>query len=83
MAVLESLPWRIAGGYLGIRLSELDAMDTNYTTDEEKKRAVIRYWLLRDPYASWRMLVYRLDRNYEFDIADQIRNYVERQTGQR
>ena len=83
MAVLEPLPWRIVGDYLGIHLSKLDAMDTNYTTDEGKKGAVIRYWLLRDPHASWRMLVYRLDRNYEFDIADRIRNYVERQIGQR
>ena len=39
MAVLEPLPWRIVGGYLGIRLSELDAIDINYTTDEEKKKS--------------------------------------------
>ena len=82
MAVLVTLPWREVGYYLDVPDSKLDAIDADHTTDEEKKGAVIRYWLLRDPYASWRMLILRLDVCEKFDIADRMRNYAEKQTGQ-
>ena len=62
--------------------SKLDTIDADHTTDEGKKGAVIRYWLLRDPYASWRMLILKLDDEDKLDIADRIRNYAEKQTGQ-
>ena len=82
MTVLETLPWREVGDMLWVYDSKLDPIDADHTTDEEKKGAVIRYWLLRDPYASWRMLILRLDVYEKFDIADRIRNYAEKQTGQ-
>ena len=82
MAVLQTLPWREVGNMLSVPYSKLDAIDADHTTDEGKKGAVIRHWLLRDPYASWRMLIYRLDVGDKFDMADQIRNYAEKQTGQ-
>ena len=82
MTVLETLPWREVGDMLSVPDSKLDAIDADHTTDEGKKGAVIRYWLLRDPYASWRMLISRLDANDKLDIADRIRNYSEKQTGQ-
>ena len=82
MTVLETLPWREVGDMLWVPDSKLDAIDADHTTDEEKKGAVIRYWLLRDPYASWRMLIWRLDADEKFDIADRMRNYAEKQTGQ-
>ena len=67
---------------LSVPNSKLDAIDADHTTDEEKKGAVIRYWLLRDPYASWRNLIDRLDWKDKLDIADRMRNYAEKQTGQ-
>ena len=82
MAVLVTLPWREVGDCLDVPDSKLDAIDADHTTDEGKKGAVIRYWLLRDPYASWRMLIYNLDYNYKLDITDRMRNYAEKQTGQ-
>ena len=82
MAVLETLPWREVGDCLIVPDSKLDAIDADHTTDEGKKGAVIRYWLLRDPYASWRMLIWSLDNKDKFDMADRIRNYAEKQTGQ-
>ena len=82
MAVLQTLPWREVGDCLRVPDSKLDAIDADHTTDEGKKGAVIRYWLLRDPYASWRMLIFRLDVYEKLDIADRMRNYAEKQTGQ-
>ena len=81
MAVLENLPWKKVGGYLGVSDSKLNAMDADHTTDEKKKGAVIGYWLLKDPSASWRALIYRLDECDEINIADKIRNYAEKLTG--
>ena len=82
MTVLQTLPWREVGDCLHVPDSKLDAIDADHTTDEGKKGAVIRYWLLRDPYASWRMLILYLDYKDKLDIADRIRNYAEKQTGQ-
>ena len=82
MAVLETMPWRKVGNMLRVPDSKLDAMNADHTTDEGKKGAVIRYWLLKDPYASWRRLIERLDSWNEINIADRIRNYAEKQEGQ-
>ena len=82
MTVLETLPWREVGDMLFVPDSKLDAIAADHTTDEGEKGAVIRYWLLRDPYASWRRLICRLDVYDKFDMADRIRNYAEKQTGQ-
>ena len=50
--------------------------------------AAVRYWLLRDPLASWRRLIERLDYWADVigygrynDIADRIRHYAEELTG--
>ena len=82
MAVLETMPWREVGDMLFVPDSKLDAMDADHTTDEGGKGAVIRYWLLRDPHASWRRCIERLDSWNEINIADQIQNYAEKQKGQ-
>ena len=67
-----------------IILAELQS--AHHSTDEQEA-AVVRYWLLRDPLASWRKIIYRLDfwaglgyGNYS-DIADRIRHYAEELTG--
>lgn len=52
-----------------------------YDTDEQRKTALIGYWLLRDPIASWRRLICELDRNDRLDLADKIRHYAEEPTG--
>ena len=82
MAVLETLPWSEVGDMLYVPKSKLDAIDADHTTEKGKKEAVIEYWLLKDPSASWRRLIYTLDKLDKIDVADQIRNYAEKQTGQ-
>ena len=88
MAVLEALPWRRVGRQLYVPKSKLDAIASENSTDRQRLAAVIRYWILRDPFASWRRLIHWLDY-YEDDdsdkwrdVADRIRKYAEKQTGE-
>ena len=85
MAVLEALPWRGVGVILYVPDSKLDAIASENSTDRQRLAAVIRYWILRDPFASWRRLIHRLDYSYDDkwrDVADRIRKYAEKQTGE-
>ena len=91
MAVLEALPWRHVGFQLCVPDSKLDAIASENSTDRQRLAAVIRYWILRDPYASWRRLIHRLDYFYSgedvhikkwHDVTDRIRKYAEKQTGE-
>ena len=82
MTVLETLPWEDVGKFLRVPRSKCDAIALENFTDRQRLAAVIQYWILRAPYASWRKLINRLDRNDKCDIADKIRKYAEKQTGQ-
>ena len=73
---------------LGIPARKLDEIKADHHSTDEQEVAVVRYWLLRDPLASWRRIIYQLDvwagfvgyRHYS-DIADRIRHYAEELTG--
>ena len=69
---------------LYIPYAKLAAIKSELSTDKERLRALIQYWLLRDPYASWRRLIMVLDWKYEDSkiAANSIRNYAEKLTGQ-
>ncbi len=83
MAALKGLPWREAGDdILLIPDSKLDAIERECSTDEERLRVCVQYWLLRDPYASWRRIIWRLDGSIHLAIADTIRSYAEKLTGE-
>ncbi len=83
MASLKGLPWWEAGRYiLGIPSSKLDAIERECSTDEERLRVCVQYWLLRDPYASWRKIIWRLDIYEHSALADTIRSYAEKLTGE-
>ncbi len=82
MATLKGLPWREAGDdILGIPHSERDAITRECSTDEERLRVCVQYWLLRYPYASWRMIIWRLDWCKHSAMADTIRSYAEKLIG--
>ncbi len=76
MSALKGLPWRVANSILRVPHSAIDS------TDEERLRVCVQYWLLRDPYASWRMVIWILDIYKHSAIADTIRSYAERLTGE-
>ena len=83
MAVLETLRWNDVGDYLHVPSSKRDAIASENSTDKQRLAAVVRYWILRDPFASWRKLIHRLDWNNKWrDVADRIRKYAEKQTGE-
>ena len=72
-------------GISGAQLAELQS--THHSTDEQEA-AVVWYWLLRDPLASWRRIICQLDEwagrpgyGHYSDIADRIRHYAEELTG--
>ena len=83
MADLKTLSWDYVGDYLRVPSSKLNAIKSENSTDRQRLAAVVRYWILRDPYASWRRLIRELDCISEWhDVADRIRDNAEKQTGQ-
>ena len=79
---LKTRSWRVIGSLLGVPNSKCDSIEKECDTDEERLVAVIKYWILRDPNASWRKLICSLDYGNFFDIADRIKEFAEKQTGQ-
>ena len=92
--ILEQFSLDDVRATLFISDAKLDAIKSEFSTDKERLRALIQYWLLRDPYASWRRLIIKLDIISDaFGItatakaaaaaaANSIRNYAEKLTGQ-
>ena len=73
---------------LGIPPAQLAELQSAHHSTDEQETAVVRYWLLRDPLASWRKIIYQLDEwagyvgyGHYGDIADRIRHYAEGLTG--
>ena len=73
---------------LGIHPAQLAELQSAHHSTDEQEAAVVRYWLLRDPLASWRKIIRQLDLwagyhvyGHYSDIADRIRHYAEELTG--
>jgi hypothetical protein len=86
MAVLEPVKekWKRVGRELYIPKAAMDVIQSDFDSDIDRLRAVIRYWLMRDPYASWRRLIWRFDGsgyNNLRRIAESLRNHAEKLTG--
>ena len=93
VAVLEGLRLESVGRMLIIPDTKLAAIKGEFSTEKERLRAVVMYWLLRDPLASWRRLISRLDHYSSYPYSDEverattaalansIRNYTEKLTG--
>jgi hypothetical protein len=85
MSVLEGLAdrWIDVGDEL--RVPSLDVIESEHATNFERLKAVVRYWIQHDPYASWRRLVWRFDGPSDTDlerVANSIRKYAEPIAGQ-
>ena len=72
--------WGVDDG-LGYRLyiseEKMKEIQQVYSDPEEQKRQLILYWLSTDPLASWRRLIWRLDRMCQSPVADGIRDFAE------
>ena len=55
---------------------------SEFSTIKERLGALIQYWLMRDPHASWRRLFIQLENWDKAAAANSIRNYAEKLTGQ-
>ena len=78
---LHGIHWHEIGRMLWIPDSKLSEIELEYTSDEEREVAVIRYWILRDPFASWRRIMERLEGKEKYDYSNRIRHYCEELTG--
>ena len=78
---LHGMRWREVGRMLLIPFSKLSEIEEEYHSDEEREVAVIRHWILRDPFASWRRIIERLEDREKYDHAIRIHHYSEELTG--
>ena len=80
--VVQGLEWRRLGdNMLSIPDSILDEISKEHRADDQREAAVIHYWLLHDPLASWRRLIDLLHRGSEDGLANRIYHYAEELTG--
>ena len=68
-------------GVLRLPESQRHKIEAEYTTEDQRKNAAVHFWLVSDPYASWRRLIKELDRLEEHAMARQIHRYAEKLTG--
>ena len=78
---VQGLEWWRLGQVLIIHDSKLNEIAKEYPTDQQCEAAVIHYWILHDPLASWRRLADLLYRRDGPDRANRIRHYAEELTG--
>ena len=75
---LHGIHWRKVSVMLRIPFSKCSEIAGEYCSDEEREVAVIRYWTLRDPFASWRKII---KQSEEHDRAITLHHYSEELTG--
>ena len=84
---MDFLEIKYGKSLLTIPFSKLCELKSAHLSTDEKEAAVVRYWLLRDPLASWRRIIHQLDEWADYgyghcsDIADRIRHYAEELNG--
>ena len=73
---------------LGIPSTKLTELKSAHRSTDEQQAAIVRYWLLRDSFASWRQIIFQLDTwagyisyGHFSNRADRIRHYAEELTG--
>jgi hypothetical protein len=73
--------WRGFGGELGLLLSQLDAIQSQYGSDVLRLKAAVEKFLRGEspfyPHPSWRTVIQALDRMNEIQLADKIIDYGE------
>ena len=72
--------WRSLGEEMGYNSWELDNIQRQYVSDEDRLKAVVERFLkdvshFQQP--SWRAVIRSLYRANEFQLAEQIRSYAE------
>ena len=86
MAVLRGLEerWTRVGRALGVPRTVRDQIKADSSSDHDGLKSLVRYWVQRDPLASWRRLIWLLEKyggGLE-GVAESIMNYAEKLRGQ-
>lgn len=86
MAVLGGLEenWKEVGRVLGIPEAARKVIEEENTLNLKRLRGIIIRWILIDPLASWRRLIWALQDSYVQDVrrvAKNIEHYAEKQPG--
>ena len=79
--VLRGIHWGTVGDILRLPDSKHGEITKQFSSDDDRVRAGVKEWLLRDPIASWRRLVDQLYREGKSKQADSIVHYAEELTG--
>ena len=76
--------WKTVGNWLFLAPTKLNAIEREYTANEDRLRAVVQQWLDGGGHIqpSWRMLVYALDHAGDTTLADPIRGFAEPAQGE-
>ena len=71
----------IIGGVLELPPSQRRRIEKDFTTDDERRTAAVSFFLTYHPYASWRLLIDRLDWHGEHSLSERLHPYAEKLTG--
>jgi hypothetical protein len=71
----------IGQSLLHLPISKCFEITRQFSSDDDRVRAGVREWLLRDPLASWRRMIRQLYDCGEAERADSILHYAEELTG--
>ena len=88
--VLQYLPvqqvknWRMVGKLLlgDIDNTKVQAIEREYSSNEDRMRAVVQQWLEGGLPRLWRWLVWALDQAGDIEVADPIRGFTEPPRGE-
>ena len=69
------------GFSLNVPLLKRQEIDSQFSSGSQRKKQLIKYWIERDPMASWRGLIVALDYMGQKKAADAIRHLAEPVTG--
>ena len=75
------MSWETLKEVLEVHSTQREKIEMEYPTETERKGAAIHFWFWNHPYASWRLLITRLNWMYEHTLASRLYRYAERVTG--
>ena len=70
-----------AGGVLDLPSSQQGRIEKDFTTEDERRTAVISFFFNNHPYASWRLLIHGLDLEGKHSLSERLHPYAEKLTG--
>ena len=67
------MQWFDLGLCLGVPTTPLFFIENEHTTVDDRMREMVRYWLQKNPEASWETLITALQRDGYYSLAERIK----------